>query len=199
MVIISKHLATLERVLCIAAGIAFLSVSVCITEASAQAVSKAFIDCGDGGPARQVCEGNTLSGVVLVRQGGEGNCVLGRTWGYDSKAVWVSNGCRARFATTDTRETMTCASEGARHLCDATTTEGVVVVNRPDVEDPLLDPDYGVRYAIAGAEIGLGANMYAYLESRVFDDSIGPQGEDGFNAVTIGVHYGFSFSGWHRR
>jgi hypothetical protein len=69
-------------------------------------------------------------------------------------------------------------------------------VYRPDVEDPLLDPDYGVRYAIAGAEIGLGANMYAYLESRVFDDSIGPQGEDGFNAVTIGVHFGFSFSGW---
>jgi len=162
-----------------------------------------------------------LSGVVLVRQGGEGNCVLGRTWGYDSKAVWVSNGCRARFATTDTRETMTCASEGTRHLCDATTTEGVVVLKASPIcvlgrtwgytesgiwvdggcsgTFGLSTPDYGVRYAIAGAEIGLGANMYAYLESRVFDNSIGPQGEDGFNAVTIGVHYGFSFSGWHRR
>lgn len=60
-------------------------------------------------------------------------------------------------------------------------------------------PVHRCRNRVRGAEIGRGANMYAYLESRVFDDSIGPQGEDGFNAVTIGVHYGFSFSGWHRQ
>jgi hypothetical protein len=70
---------------------------------------------------------------------------------------------------------------------------------RPDVVDPLLNPDYRVRYGIAGLEIGFGSNTYAYLEASIFDDSVGPQGEDGFDALTIGVHCGFSFSGWHRR
>ena len=41
--------------------------------------------------------------------------------------------------------------------------------------------------------------MYAYAEARVFDDSVGPQGEEGFDVLAIGVHYGFSFKGFHRR
>jgi hypothetical protein len=42
-------------------------------------------------------------------------------------------------------------------------------------------------------------NMYAYLESRVADDRVGPQGEEGYDVFTIGVHYGFSVKGFHRR
>ena len=38
--------------------------------------------------------------------------------------------------------------------------------------------------------------MYAYAEARVFDDSVGPQGEEGFDVLAIGVHYGASLKGF---
>ena len=41
--------------------------------------------------------------------------------------------------------------------------------------------------------------MYAYAEARLFDDSVGAQGEEGFDVLAIGVHYGFSLKGFHRR
>ena len=70
---------------------------------------------------------------------------------------------------------------------------------KPDVTDPLINPDFRVRYAIAGAEVHLAETTYLYAEARLFDDSIGPTGEEGFNVLTVGVHYGFSFKGFHRR
>ena len=44
------------------------------------------------------CNVNTSGGVRLVRQESDAPCVQGRTWGYDRDGVWVSGGCRARFA-----------------------------------------------------------------------------------------------------
>ena len=52
---------------------------------------------------------------------------------------------------------------------------------------------------IAGVNLGLMRNMYAYAEARVFDESVGIQGEEGFDALAISVHYGFSLKGFHRR
>ena len=76
------------------------------------------IDCGAGVGDRNTCDADTSSGVVLVRQTGEGNCVLGRTWGFDAKGVWVADGCRGTFAFTDDRATVTCsAAAGAREVC----------------------------------------------------------------------------------
>jgi len=66
--------------------------------------------------------------------------------------------------------------------------------------DPrLIDPSFQTKYGIVGALIGIMPNMYAYAEARVFDDSVGPQGEEGFDVLAIGVHYGFSFKEFHRR
>ena len=42
-------------------------------------------------------------------------------------------------------------------------------------------------------------NMYAYAEARVFDESRGPQGGEGFDALAVGVHYGFTMKTFHRR
>ena len=44
------------------------------------------------------CNVNTSGGVRLVRQESDAACIQGRTWGYDRDGVWVSGGCRARFA-----------------------------------------------------------------------------------------------------
>src|SRR3546814_14392952 len=43
------------------------------------------------------CNIDTRGGVRLTRRLSDASCVQGRSWGYDSRGVWVSNGCRAEF------------------------------------------------------------------------------------------------------
>jgi hypothetical protein len=43
------------------------------------------------------------------------------------------------------------------------------------------------------------ARAKSAVEARVADDSVGPQGEEGFDVFTIGVHYGLSVKGFHCR
>jgi hypothetical protein len=45
-------------------------------------------------PAR--CPAN-INGDVRISQAIAGNCVLGRSWGWDRAGIWVNNGCRAKF------------------------------------------------------------------------------------------------------
>ena len=46
---------------------------------------------------RQHCAADTSKGVVLAKSIGQAPCLLGKTWGYDDKGVWVSDGCDAVF------------------------------------------------------------------------------------------------------
>lgn len=60
--------------------------------ATAQRVTCASTDGG-----RIVCAADTSAGVVLVRSTGSAPCLLGKTWGYDDKSIWVSDGCAGEF------------------------------------------------------------------------------------------------------
>src|SRR5262249_16199668 len=40
---------------------------------------------------------NAWSGVALLRSTGSAACLLGKTWGYDDKGIWVSDGCSGQF------------------------------------------------------------------------------------------------------
>jgi len=53
---------------------------------------------------RQVCPADTSAGVALFRSTGDGNCLLGNTWGYDSSGIWVSNGCGGEFTVGSTKD-----------------------------------------------------------------------------------------------
>lgn len=55
--------------------------------------------CGSKPGGRTECAADTSAGVVLVRSSGDAPCLLGKTWGYDDKSVWVSDGCTAEFLT----------------------------------------------------------------------------------------------------
>lgn len=44
------------------------------------------------------CRLYTRGGVRLVQQFSDSACIRGRTWGVRGDAVWVTRGCRARFA-----------------------------------------------------------------------------------------------------
>jgi len=47
---------------------------------------------------RTYCVGDTSAGVLLLKSNGPGQCLLGRTWGYDQRGVWVTDGCSGEFA-----------------------------------------------------------------------------------------------------
>jgi hypothetical protein len=53
--------------------------------------------CESRNDQRTYCAVNARGNVHLVRQLSEADCVAGRTWGTDSRGVWVSRGCRAQF------------------------------------------------------------------------------------------------------
>jgi len=55
------------------------------------------IVCESDRDGRHFCPADTHRGVELRRQLSKRNCVLDRTWGYNDRGIWVSNGCRAEF------------------------------------------------------------------------------------------------------
>jgi hypothetical protein len=53
--------------------------------------------CRSEGYRQNYCEADTRYGVSMVRQVSDSACVEGRTWGYDQRGVWVTEGCAAEF------------------------------------------------------------------------------------------------------
>jgi hypothetical protein len=43
------------------------------------------------------CDVDTRFGVRLLTQHSRAQCIEGRTWGWNSRGVWVTQGCRAQF------------------------------------------------------------------------------------------------------
>ena len=61
------------------------------------AAQPATVSCSSKPGERQHCPADTSGGVALQRSTGEAACLLGRTWGYDDRGVWVSDGCGGVF------------------------------------------------------------------------------------------------------
>jgi hypothetical protein len=77
-----------------AALLAFAFTAVRAEEAPAAA---ATVACSSNIGERRHCPADTSKGVALVRSAGEGPCLLGKTWGYDDRGIWVSDGCSGEF------------------------------------------------------------------------------------------------------
>ena len=58
----------------------------------------ATMRCESTDGKRTQCPVDTARGVGLIRQLSTPDCVLNRTWGYDTMGIWVTDGCRAEFA-----------------------------------------------------------------------------------------------------
>jgi len=56
------------------------------------------IRCESHNGRQNYCDLDVRGGVVLVRQLSRGACIEGHNWGWDRRGVWVSQGCRAEFA-----------------------------------------------------------------------------------------------------
>jgi Protein of unknown function (DUF3011) len=55
--------------------------------------------CMSGAGERRHCPADTSAGVVLITSTGSAVCLLGKTWGYDDKGIWVMDGCGGEFLT----------------------------------------------------------------------------------------------------
>jgi|HubBroStandDraft_5_1064220.scaffolds.fasta_scaffold41743_2 hypothetical protein len=58
-----------------------------------------LVTCSSTNGRRQFCPADTHLGVRLVRVRSGSICRQGTSWGYDQRGIWVTNGCRADFAT----------------------------------------------------------------------------------------------------
>ncbi len=67
------------------------------SQTSGTSQSSQTIRCESDGNVRKYCRADTLGGVRLSREISEAACTQGSTWGYTTRGVWVSNGCRADF------------------------------------------------------------------------------------------------------
>jgi len=56
-----------------------------------------IIVCESENGRRKVCPADTRFGVAVFRQTSDSDCIMNRTWGYDSGGIWVTSGCRAQF------------------------------------------------------------------------------------------------------
>ena len=82
-------------------------------------VSPVTVPCSSNLGERSSCAADTSKGVVLLRSTGDAPCLLGRTWGYDDKGVWVSDGCSAEFATGPAAEPETTTPKAPAYVPNA--------------------------------------------------------------------------------
>src|SRR5690349_16270972 len=63
------------------------------------------ISCASDNGRRNECSAD-LRGYRLrdIDQASRSDCVVGRTWGYDDRGVWVTEGCRATFHFDEARD-----------------------------------------------------------------------------------------------
>jgi hypothetical protein len=100
------------------------------------------------------CPADAKAGVALVSSYGDAPCALSASWGFDDEGVWVSNGCRAKFALGGFRIDESavpgsalrigCASEaGGRSVCPVNTSHGVGLIRETGEEACVLNKTWG--------------------------------------------------------
>lgn len=67
------------------------------TMVSSTAARPATILCESKNNTRSHCRTDTRWGITLVRQVSDNDCIRGRSWGWDSEGIWVTDGCRGEF------------------------------------------------------------------------------------------------------
>ncbi len=83
----------------VALAVAVLAVAPVRAQAQPQAKQTTFalIRCESLGDRYSECRADTQAGVRLLRELSRNRCVEGRSFGYNQRGIWVSDGCSAEF------------------------------------------------------------------------------------------------------
>ncbi len=107
--------------------------------------------CESDGKLRH-CNADTRFGVQISHQLSKHSCVEGKSWGYDSRGVWVDDGCRAEFITgarpmtssSTYHGTVVCESvNNVRHRCSADTRFGVQMSRQLSKDSCVINSTWG--------------------------------------------------------
>jgi hypothetical protein len=113
------------------------------------------VTCESHNNVRVACPAETKYGVALVRNTGENECVLGKSWGFDDKGVWVAENCRAQFALggyrlppaaklPPTAMKLICESaDGQKKICQVDASHGVGLLRQIGETDCVLNKSWG--------------------------------------------------------
>jgi hypothetical protein len=97
---LSRRVTVLIRHLCLA-SLALVAGPVAVAHAQTtqptDTTTAVALTCASKLGGRTECPADTSKGVVLQRSSGDAACLLGKTWGYTDKAVWVADGCVGEF------------------------------------------------------------------------------------------------------
>jgi hypothetical protein len=75
-----------------------LTVAPAAAQTDTAAPATTSLVCAAKAGERQTCAADTSGGVTLVTVLSQTPCELGKTWGYDTTGIWVSDGCVAVFS-----------------------------------------------------------------------------------------------------
>ena len=132
----------------LAVGALLALAGIFATQAHAQYGGRTFV-CKSENFGQNYCSADTRGGITLVRRISNADCIEGRTWGYNERGVWVTQGCEAEFAAGrgggwahrpgngGSYATIHCESQGYnRNFCRADTSGGVRLsrLSEDDVE-----------------------------------------------------------------
>lgn len=132
-------------------SVPYLVLMVMVLSFSVVASADERVRCESKG-TRKECAYETDGVVRLEQQLSISACTEGETWGYEDDVIWVDQGCRADFRVSprdarddeeDNGETITCESNGRRHVCEATIPYGVRLLNQRSSADCIRGETWG--------------------------------------------------------
>lgn len=117
---------------------------------SSKSTTHATIRCESRGPESS-CPVDTSRGVRLIREFSRNRCVENRTWGWDRRRIWVSDGCQAEFEIggrgqgggSSGREIVCESNHNQVHRCDADTRFGVELIRQISSSPCVRDRSWG--------------------------------------------------------
>ncbi len=129
----------------------------CRAEFVVRGKSKALVTalvCESQNNERNHCAAETQFGVAIFKRLGDSDCILGESWGFDEKGVWVDDGCHAQFALGGYRlppdtlpanaEKVMCESlDGGHKPCPIDTSRGVGLLRQVSDADCVLNRTWG--------------------------------------------------------
>ena len=147
----------------------------------------------------QVCAADTAAGVALLRSTGTASCLLGKTWGYDDKGIWVFDGCGGEFALGSTHE----ASGGKEFLgtfepYGQWRTHLAVFNDTAEVQDNATR--VGINFRTRGAiQMFVGTEWGVNLVKSSTQFNLSAAGPGDFGEVTTANHVAVHRAAWLRR
>jgi len=140
-----------------------VSVAALLLLASIDAQARSLV-CESEDRTTHYCAADTRGGVYLSTQFSKASCRQGSSWGYDSRGIWVSNGCRAQFDLGDYRSSHGSSSDSAAAAALALGLIGAVAIASKHDDDYRGERDYD--YQPYDHHTKYGAGYQVTCESR---------------------------------